>query len=212
MPLVKKPTLPAPEPLPDDSAQSFADRRDLPASLAAPAASVRRAAVRALAEAGGDESVKVLCGRLPAETDGPVREAIFLALAAIGGDAAVAGLLPLLSDEDPALRNGAIETLQQLPRPVAPRMEALLADPDSDVRIFAVNVAGNLRHPDVERWMLAVLRDDGHVNVVAAAIDTLAEVGTEAACADLERVVRRFPGDAFLAFTQRTALRRIRGG
>ncbi|CAO3429178.1 HEAT repeat domain-containing protein [Azospirillum endophyticum] len=209
MPLVKKPTLPLAEPLP---ASELLPDGDLPARLAAPTASVRRTAVHALAEAGGDGDAGTLCGRLALETDESVREAIFLALAAIGGDAAVVGLLPLLSDEDPALRNGAIETLQQLPGPVAPHMEALLADPDSDVRIFAVNVAGNLRHPDVERWMLSVLRDDRHVNVVAAAIDTLAEVGTEAACADLEAVVHRFPGDAFLAFTQRTALRRIRGG
>ncbi|CAO3356354.1 HEAT repeat domain-containing protein [Azospirillum melinis] len=212
MPLVKKPTLPAPDHLSDEASLPFAGEDDLPARLASPSASLRRAAVHALAETGGDDAARTLCGRLAVETDGAVREAIFLALAAIGGDAAVAGLLPLLSDEDPAMRNGAIETLQQLPQPVAPRMEALLADPDSDVRIFAVNVAGNLRHPDVERWMLSVLEDDQHVNVVAAAIDTLAEVGTEAACDDLERVVQRFPGDAFLAFTQRTALRRIRGG
>ena len=209
MPLVKKPTLPAPEPVPDDS---FPDDWDLPARLAAPAASVRRAAVRALAETGGDDAARTLCGRLAVETDGPVREAIFLALAAIGGDEVAAGLLALLRHEDPALRNGAIETLELLPLPVAARMEALLADPDSDVRIFAVNVAGNLRHPDVERWMLFVLRGDRHANVVAAAIDTLAEVGTEAACADLEQVAQHFPGDAFLAFAQRTALRRIRGG
>lgn len=212
MPLVKTPTPPVAGNPPDEASPPFSGDGDLPARLAAPAASVRRAAVRALAETGNADAARALCGRLAVEADGAVREAIFLTLAAIGGDAAVAGLLPLLRDEDPALRNGAIETLQQLPGPVAPRMEALLADPDSDVRIFAVNVAGSLRHPDVERWMLSVLRSERHVNVVAAAIDTLAEVGTEAACDELERIADRFPGDAFLAFTRRTALRRIRGG
>jgi len=147
--------------------------------------------------------------RLLRETAGSVREAIFTSLKAIASEAAVATLLPLLRSEDAALRNGAIEALASMPGPVAPRVSALLQDPDPDVRIFTVNLLGELQHPQVPAWLIEVVRRDEQVNVVAAAIEVLAEVGSPDAGAALQRVGQRFADDPFIAFAADLALERI---
>lgn len=168
----------------------------------------RRWAARDLS--GFREAAPTLVGRLELETDATVREAIFMSLTEIGDVVAVEGLVKCLRSEDPALRNEAIEAMKHLPDAVAPIMAGLLADADTDVRIFAVNVLESLRHPDVEKWLIEVIRDDLHLNVCATAVDLLGEVGTEAAILELERLKERFPGEPYIAFAADLALRRIR--
>lgn len=147
--------------------------------------------------------------RLVREPVASVREAIFTSLKAIASDAAVAALLPLLRSEDAMLRNGAIEALASMPGPVAPRVGALLHDHDPDVRIFTVNLLGELQHPQVPAWLIGVIERDDQVNVVAAAIEVLAEVGSPDAIGALQRVGPRFAHDPFIAFAAELALQRI---
>jgi HEAT repeat protein len=184
--------------------------RDLPGlldQLQDPQASVRRWAARDLAL--HPEAAVALCRRLEAELDNPTREAIAVALIAIGGGTVVTELLPLLRSDDPALRNFVIDILKELPTEVAPQMEALLAAPDTDARIFTVNVLETLRHPKVEEWLIAVVVADPHVNVVGAALNVLCEIGTEAALPALASVVQRFAGEDFIAFAAGHAVIRI---
>lgn len=146
---------------------------------------------------------------LAAETDTSVREALFNSLGQIASDAAVQALLPLLRTEDAGLRNGAIEALAAMPQMVAPCVDRLLLDPDADVRIFAVNLLGELRHADVPRWLLQVLHHETHVNVVAAALEVMAEVGSAADIPALRSVRERFDHDAFIQFAADIAISRI---
>jgi hypothetical protein len=90
-------------------------------------------------------------------------------------------------------------------------LQELLADDDSDVRIFAVNILAALRHTNAPAWLAEVVRSDPHVNVCAAAVDGLAEVGGPEALADLEDLRDRFSGNAFMEFAIDAAMRRIRG-
>ena len=92
---------------------------------------------------------------------------------------------------------------------VAPCVDRLLLDPDADVRIFAVNLLGELRHADVPRWLLQVLRHEAHVNVVAAALEVLAEVGSAADVPALRSVRERFEHDPFIQFAADIAISRI---
>lgn len=158
------------------------------------------------------EAVGVLCERLPREADYSVREVILSSLLRIGGDQVVAGLTPLLRGEDVPLRNGAVEVLQRLPDAVAPYMELLLEDPDSDVRIFAIDILRLLTHPKTPEWLLSVIGRHTHVNVVAAAVDRLADVGTPDAVPHLEALKQRLPNEPYIEFAVNSAIRRIRGG
>jgi HEAT repeat protein len=87
----------------------------------------------------------------------------------------------------------------------------MLADPDSDLRIFAINVLAALPHPDVPVWLRHVVASDPHVNVCAAALDALAEVGEPDAIPDLRALAERFSDVEFIRFAVDATIRRIRG-
>jgi HEAT repeat protein len=167
----------------------------------------RRWAARDLA--GRPDAAALMGERLLAEQDPRVREALLTSLTATPGEAAVSALLPLLRSEDAQLRNGAIEALAAMPQAVGPRIGALLRDADPDVRIFTVNLLGELRHDQVVTWLMQVLQHDGGVNVVAAAIEVLAEVGAPEHVAPLRAATQRFASDPFIAFAADLAAQRI---
>jgi HEAT repeat protein len=168
----------------------------------------RRWAARDLA--AYPETATVLGEHLLREPVDRVCEAIFTTLKTHANEAAVQALLPLLRSENAMLRNGAIDALSGMPERVAPRIDTLLCDPDPDVRIFTVNLLGELQHRQVQGWLLEVVRHDQHVNVVAAAIEVMAEVGEPRDLDTLRQAPRRFPADPFIAFAVDMAAERIR--
>lgn len=170
-------------------------------------AEARRWAARDLAE--HPEAAAVMGQCLLQEADRSVCGALFTSLERIASPAAAAALLPLLRSEDAALRTGAIEVLATMPAAVAPRIEALLTDADPDVRIFTVNLLGDLPHERVPSWLLQVLQHEAEVNVVAAAIEVLAEVGQPVHLPALRQARARFPDDEFVAFAVDLATQRI---
>jgi len=179
------------------------------ADLASADASIRRRAAHALCQL--PDAVPVLWAHLVNEWSLSVRSIILTGLIVHKSPAVVTGLLPLLGGEDANLRNGAIEALQQMPDEVAPHVEAMLADPDSDIRIFAVDVLSALPHPMVPEWLRRVVTLDPHVNVCAAALDALAEAGQPEVIPALEKLADRFSDVAFIQFAVDAAIRRIRG-
>ena len=143
------------------------------------------------------------------ERDSSVRSALFTTLAGFASAEAVNALLPLLRSEDAGLRNGAIEALAEMPEAVAPRVEALLHDSDADVRIFAVNLLTELRHDKVHSWLRQVLAQETAVNVVAAAIEVMTEVGDAQDLPMLRALSTRFDNDPFVGFAADMAIERI---
>jgi HEAT repeat protein len=183
------------------------DERGLIAQLCDPSPALRRRAARDLA--AHPDAALILGERLGLETEPSVREALFTALTLHPSEAAAGILLSLLRTEDAGLRNGAIEALSAMPEAVGPQMTSLLRDPDSDVRIFTVNLLIDLRHAQVRPWLLQVLREETHVNVIAAAIEVLAEVGTAAELPALRAAHERFSDEAFIGFATEIAIERI---
>lgn len=183
------------------------DLQGLTAQLRSPEAELRRWAARDLA--AHPEAAHALGTQLQQEQDSSVREALFSSLGSIATQDSVGALLPLLRRDDALLRNRAIETLASMPRVVAPRIAALLADTDVDVRIFTVNLLGELRHAQVTPWLLNVLASEQEVNVVAAAIEVLTEVGQPEHVAALRATRQRFAQDPFIGFAADMAIARI---
>ncbi|MEK8028077.1 HEAT repeat domain-containing protein [Pseudaquabacterium rugosum] len=184
--------------------------RDLPGlltQLRSSDAQERRWAARDLG--AHPQAATVLGEALVGERDARVRDALFLTLTALASEDAAGALLPLLRSEEAPLRNGAIEALAAMPQAVAPRIHSLLHDADPDVRIFTVNLMGELRHERVRQWLLQVLAEDGSINVVAAAIEVLAEVGQPEDLAALQAVRARHADDVFIGFAIDMAASRI---
>ncbi len=186
------------------------DQAGLLEQLNDPDAESRRWAARDLADHPG--SSVALVDRLRCEDDTSVREIILTSLVLLGDSAAIDGLVTCMRSEDAALRNEAIEAMKQLPAAVSPIMLGLLADEDSDMRIFAVNILESLRHPEVEAWLSQVIENDAHVNVCATAVDLLGEVGSRAVLEPLLRLKARFAKEPYIQFAADLAIKRILEG
>ena len=195
------------EPISQDERIRARDCSGLLVELSDPNPTARRWAARDLINC--PEAAAALVERLKIEPEVSVREVILTTLTRLGYPSAVAALTDCLRSDDAALRNEVIEAMKQLPDEVAHIMCELLSDTDSDVRILAVNILESLRHPDVESWLIEVIENDQHVNVCAAAVDLLGEVGTEAALGPLSQLKARFTDEPYIQFAADLALRRI---
>ncbi|MFT5716811.1 MAG: HEAT repeat protein [Oleiphilaceae bacterium] len=189
-----------------DNQRSF---KELSAELHHQDTSARRWAARDIALLEG--ATPILFTALKEEQEPVVIEALFDALENIATDEVVQGLMPMLRSEDTAKRNKVIEILQTMPDFVALYIIELLNDTDSDVRIFAVDILQELAHPDTPKWLLSVLKDETHINVVATTVDRLAEVGTLDMLDEIQSLKDRFPNEPYLHFAIDLALSRIKG-
>ena len=204
MPLRKTPTPPL---HPVQPRQLPRDLRGLQQQLGDADPRQRRLAARDLA--AHPDAAACLGHALAAEPDATVRQALFTSLTVLAHEGAVQALLPLFRSEDAGLRNGAIEALAAMPQAVSPCVDRLLQDDDPDVRIFTVNLLGELRHATVPAWLARVLQQDPHVNVVAAALEVMAEVGSPAELPALRAARQRFDDDAFIQFAADLAISRV---
>lgn len=205
------PLLRAAAPRPDEiSPETPPEGREVHlARLASGDADVRRRAAQVLA--GDPAASAALAACLPDEPARSVRDALFASLVETGGTL-VAGLIaPLLRGEDAGLRNSALDALKHLEADAVPVLDLLLADPDPDVRILAVEVTrawpSALAVPRLQR----VLANDPHLNVCVAAVDVATEVGTSDLIGTLADLRRRFAGDPFMVFAVEIACARING-
>ncbi len=202
MPLIRRG---APDTTP--AAPGGPDLEGAAAALRSGSADDRWSAARGLAAVPG--AAPMLGLALATEADERVREAIFTSLARIDGPESLEVVLPCLRSDDANLRTGALDALRLMCASAASRLESLLHDPDTDVRILACDLARDMA-PDVATALLsAVIEADPEVNVCAAAVDVLAEVGGAGALPSLVRCAARFPDQPFLAFAVRVASERI---
>ena len=202
MPFIKRDvTPPASDDEPGDGFASHV------AALSSPDAEVRWSAARGLG--GRTDAVSALTAALAAEEVSRVREAIMTALMRVGGRASVLALLPYIRSQDAGRRGTAIEALQAMPAAILPFMESLLSDRDTDVRILATELARNMPALDATRVLCGLLEKELHPNVCAAAIDVLAEVGTQDAVPVLRACAERFSETPFLPFAVAATIARI---
>ncbi len=180
------------------------------ARLADSAPDVRRTAARELARAPGGPAV--LCERVAVEPDGAVLDLLLTLLVARPSRDVVVRLLALLSSDDARLRAAVAEALEQMPGPLEAEIGALLEHADPDIRLQGVVALQHARIPSAPRLLREVLAREGHVNVCAAALEGLAEVGDEAALPAVEAVRARFPEVPFVNFAADVCVARIRGG
>lgn len=199
MPLVRKPTA--------SSTPGRPSRAEVLAGLGSASPAERWAAARSAAEV--PDSASGLAAALPKETEPHVREAMFTSLVRIGTRESLLSLLPMLHTDDAALRMGALDALRSSEAIVREVLPALLQDPDADVRIVSCELARALTSDEASRVLCAVLTDEPEVNVCAAAIEVLAEVGTPAALPALAQCAQRFAQAPFVTFAVKVAVDRI---
>jgi HEAT repeat protein len=197
MPLIRK-----------DTAEPGAPRdgaADLAAALKSASADARWSAARGLA--ASPEGVQALSAALRVETDARVREAMFTSLARIGTPQSAAVAAPYLRSDDAEVRTGALDALRAMPQAARPELPALLEDHDADVRLLACEIVRGL--PDALGLLGVLLERETDVNVCAAAVDVVAEIGDATILPTLTRCAERFSGEPFLVFAIKIASDRI---
>jgi HEAT repeat protein len=199
MPLVRKETT---EPnTPRDGAA------DLAAALKSASADARWSAARGLAAL--PEGVQALSEALRVETDARVREAMFTSLARIGTPQSAAAAAPYLRSDDAEVRTGALDALRAMPQAARPELPSLLEDPDADVRLLACEIVRGLPGTDAVGLLVALLERETDVNVCAAAIEVVSEIGDPTILPALARCAERFAREPFLVFAIKVASDRI---
>jgi HEAT repeat protein len=200
MPLIRKPSdVPASQPVSDLEAAK--------AGLRAPEADVRWRAARALS--AFPQSARILGDAAVVEVDARVREAMFTSLARIGTAESVAVLVPHLRDDDAERRTGAMDAMRAMPGVLGAAAPGLLKDEDPDVRLLCCDLMRELPSDEATVLLVGVLDTDPEINVCAAAVDALAEVGSPGALPALRRCAERF-ADPFLDFAIKIASDRLR--
>jgi HEAT repeat protein len=163
-------------------------------------------AARALA--AFPQAAALLGEAVGSEPEARVREAMFTSLARIGFPA-VQTLAPHIRSDDAAHRTGAMDALKAIPQGLPTVMARLLRDPDADVRLLACDLARELPGAEATVLLSAVLDTEDEVNVCAAAVDVIADIGSPEALPSLRRCAERFPDEPFLAFAIKVAADRI---
>jgi HEAT repeat protein len=200
MPLIRKPSTPAPSNAVDAGA-AFA-------ALENGTADERWAAARLVSELPG--GVAALAKAIGIERDRRVREAILTSLARTGSHEGIEALLPLVRSDDAQLRTGALDALHAIKDAVRRYLPQLLRDRDADVRLLACELARNLPSDEATRLLCELLDVEQEANVCGAAVEVLAEVGSPAALPSLARCAERFRGTPFLDFSIEATADRIR--
>ena len=109
------------------------------------------------------------------------------------------------------LRNMAIKYLQESNEEAAFFIEKLLKSDDKDIRIFALNILGDVKYDksvDMLRYFLAL---EGDINVMMTAVDYLGEVGSAKDIALLEALKLEHKDNQYVVFGVDIAIDRIKG-
>jgi HEAT repeat protein len=175
--------------------------------LASASPDERWAAARAAASMVG--GVSAIAAALPTERDPRVREAMFTGLARHTTADSVAAVVGLLRSDNANLRTGALDALRIMARAAPEMLPRLLSDKDADVRILSCELARSLPNAAATHLLCVLLADEPDINVCAAAVEALAEVGGSDALASLNECAQRFGDSPFIAFAIKVVIERI---
>ena len=134
---------------------------------------------------------------------------MFTSLARIDSTESVDELLSLLRSDNAHLRTGALDALGIMIGNRRELLARLLNDGDADVRILSCELARSLPSEAATSLLCTLLADEQQINVCAAAIDVLAEVGGPEALETLARCAQKFRETPFLSFSIKIATDRI---
>ncbi|HIP60441.1 MAG TPA: HEAT repeat domain-containing protein, partial [Campylobacterales bacterium] len=109
------------------------------------------------------------------------------------------------------VRNLAISILQDYGNAIKYYIVKYLIGDDRDLRIFAINVLGDVAFSESRDMMVELLESEEDVNVAMTAVDYLGEIGLEEDIPLLVSLKDRFPDEFYVSFAVDTAINAIKG-
>jgi len=160
-------------------------------------------------EGGGEELVKMLMDNPYVHKD--MASKIASTLSKMDGSRApIESIMGLLKVRNAYIRNLGITTLQSYGDAIKYYIVKFLIGDDRDLRIFAINVLGDVNFAESREMLIELLEKEADINVAMTAVDYMAEIGEEADIPLLEAVKGRFT-DTYASFAIDNAIRSIRG-
>ncbi|HQS67331.1 MAG TPA: HEAT repeat domain-containing protein [Sulfuricurvum sp.] len=160
-------------------------------------------------EGGGEELVKLLVDNPYVDKDTASKIASILAKMD-GSRAPIESIMGLLKVRNAYIRNLGITTLQSYGDAIKYYIVKFLIGDDRDLRIFAINVLGDVNFAQSRDMLIELLEKEADINVAMTAVDYMAEIGEVQDIPLLETLKSRFQ-DPYVEFAIDTAIRSIRG-
>jgi HEAT repeat protein len=124
--------------------------------------------------------------------------------------APIEAVMELLKARNAYIRNLGISILQDYGDAIKYYIVKFLIGDDRDLRIFAINVLGDVNFAESREMLVELLEHEQDINVAMTAVDYMAEIGEEEDIPLLESLKERF-SDSYSQFAVDGAIRSIRG-
>lgn len=122
-----------------------------------------------------------------------------------------AKLFEMLKGENAYLRNAVIRFLQDYGREAKWFIKKLMDDSDRDIRIFAINILGDVNYDDSIEMLRYFIAKEKDVNALMTAVDYIGEIGDASDIKLLEAVKIDYSNEPYVLFGVDLALNRLKG-
>jgi len=126
-------------------------------------------------------------------------------------DAPVEEIMDLLKLNNAYIRNLGISILRDFGDSIKYYIVKFLIGDDRDLRIFAINVLGDVDFAESRDMLVELLETEEDINVAMTAVDYMGEIGEPEDISLLESLKERFSGDFYAEFAVNTAVKMIKG-
>jgi len=127
------------------------------------------------------------------------------------GDEEFSKMLKMLQSENVYLRNMVIKYLQDYGSDAKIFIKKLMDNKDKDIRIFAINILGDVNYEESVDMLRYFIAQEGDINAIMTAVDYLGEIGSENDVKLLEAVKQEHKDNPYVVFGTDVAINRIKG-
>jgi hypothetical protein len=120
-------------------------------------------------------------------------------------------MFKMLKSDNAYLRNAVISFLQDYGKEAKEFILKLMEDEDKDIRIFAINILGDVRYEDSADMLRHFIAKENDINALMTAVDYMGEIG-EKDDIELLETIKKERNDEYVKFGIDMAISRIKGG
>ena len=126
-------------------------------------------------------------------------------------EAPIEKIMNLLKLENAYIRNLGISILRDFGASIKYYIVKFLIGDDRDLRIFAINVLGDVSFKESRDMLVELLESEEDINVAMTAVDYMGEIGELEDIPLLESLKERFKGEFYVEFAVDGAIKMIKG-